>query len=97
MVVVGAALGPEVLKVSQRQRVFHLYHDHEPDDLGRRIEMPEWAFGLGHLAQNMSLAILANFALTTPRSFIPFCCGLVFLVLERDPIDSSRVPRGFVK
>jgi len=61
-----AALGQQVLKVAKRQAVFHAHHDHEPNALRRRIEMPEWALGLGNPAQIAPLASIVNFALTTP-------------------------------
>jgi len=49
-----------VFNIAQRQGVFHLYYHYAPDDLGRRIEMPEWVFGLGRRAENMPLLIGVN-------------------------------------
>ncbi len=34
---VDTALGQQVFGVAQRRRLFHVHHDHEPDDLRRRI------------------------------------------------------------
>src|SRR6202034_550859 len=44
---VDPALGQEILDVAQRQRVSHVHHDDQTDDLRRAIEIAEWvAHGL---------------------------------------------------
>jgi hypothetical protein len=39
---VDPALGQQILDIAQRQGVSHVHHHHQPDDLGRTVEISEW-------------------------------------------------------
>ena len=50
---VDTSLEQQVLDVAERQRVLHIEHHRQADDLGREIEVAErrgWDFGTGHAA-----------------------------------------------
>ncbi|MCA3621340.1 MAG: hypothetical protein IOC56_09655 [Methylobacterium sp.] len=64
---VDAALMQQVFHIPQRQRVAHLHHHREADDLGARLEIPENA-GVAHTIEGNSTLPGGNrsFNLTLP-------------------------------